>query len=87
MAETPTVVKPGWQTTEFYTMFGANIIGILAISGVFSSVDAPEIIGQFNSLVGGVFGAIGNIMYIWSRVSVKKSQTEAETKFAIANIK
>jgi len=84
MEETP---KPGWQTTEFYTMLGANIIGILAISGVFNTADSAAVIEQFNLLVGGIFGAIGNVMYIWSRVAVKKSKVDAEAKIKIAKIK
>jgi len=86
MEETPVVTKPGWQTTEFYMAIGANVIGLLAISGVFNAADSAAIVEQFNALVGGVFGVIGNVMYIWSRASVKKAKADADAKVEIAKI-
>ena len=65
--------KPGWKTTEFWITGGANIIGLLALGGIFSPENTPAVTENFTQAVGSVFAIIANVSYIWSRTKVKQS--------------
>lgn len=72
-------MKPGYKTTEFWIALGGNVIGLLALSGVFAPGDVEAINANFAQIVGGVVAMITNATYIWSRTKVKAS-APAETE-------
>ena len=61
------VVKPGYQTTEFWMTAAATVVGLAIASGIVpTSGTWPQIVG----LVTGVLGALG---YTVSRTAVKNA--------------
>ena len=61
------VVKPGYQTTEFWMTAAATVVGLAIASGIVpTSGTWPQIVG----LVTGVLGAMG---YTVSRTAVKNA--------------
>jgi hypothetical protein len=69
-------VKPGYKTTEFWMSIGTTIAGILVILGWITpemQQQLPEIIGKAS---GGIIALVSLISYIWSRTSVKNSETK-----------
>jgi len=68
--------KPGWQTSELWITAGANVIALLALGGVFENADMVQVTDNFTQAVGGIFGVIANVVYIWSRTRIKQTPPE-----------
>jgi hypothetical protein len=72
---TPTPVKPGWQTTEFYQTLIVQALAFLTIFGVLSPADATGIGGTLASMVQNSVALIiagGTVIhYITSRAKAK----------------
>lgn len=68
-----TTTKPGVKTSEFWTMIGSNIIGILALTGVIATGQADTVNHAFAEIVGALFAVVSNGAYIVSRGIAKKS--------------
>lgn len=74
-APTPSPVKPGWQTTEFWQTIILQALAFATILGVVSPADASGIGGGIASMVQNVVALIiagGTVVqYISSRTKVK----------------
>jgi len=72
---TPSPVKPGWQTTEFYQTLIVQGLAFLTIFGVISPADAGGLGGTLASMVQNVIALIiagGTVVhYISSRTKAK----------------
>lgn len=82
-------VKPGWQTTEFWTTIFSQIIGIAVILRVVPETDAAVLSDQVVSVVQGVFAIVATVgslwLYVVSRTRVKVA--EADLKIAESDIR
>ena len=77
----PIDIKPGQQTTEFYVMLASMIVFVLK---VFFGTDVDQDI--IVTAITGIVGVAGVVMYIWSRVQLKKQKVEAIKEIQVTAI-
>jgi len=65
-------MKPGWKTTEFWKSIATNIIGLLAVLGVFTPEQSSDLIQAVGELAGAIILAISTGSYAISRGMAKK---------------
>ena len=66
------VVRPGWQTTEFYVTIVASISGILLALGYLDQPSADALVESVKALSGGIITIVSVVAYIWSRKKAKE---------------
>jgi hypothetical protein len=75
-----TVVKPGWQTTEFWMPLISLVVGGLVAYGYVPAKDATSVMGNIAALVVGSITLGGNLVlalhYIRSRTTQKAKLTD-----------
>lgn len=64
---TPTPVKPGWQTTEFWLAAVVEVIGLLLASGVVTLGDESTIA----RVIGAAIAVLAAFGYTVSRTKLK----------------
>ena len=70
-------VKPGWKTTEFWVTVVAQILGIMALSGVITPEASGEMAGAVEQVTGGVMVLISQISYAIARAKAKGDDVQA----------
>jgi len=70
-------MKPGFKTSEFWLTVIAQLLGVLALTGVVT----PEQVTEFNKLavqvIGGCIQLVTLVAYIMGRSKVKTSAVES----------
>ncbi len=67
-------IKAGIKTTEFWTSLIVQILGLLAVFGVFTPQEVSETSNAALQIVGGLMTVISNVGYSISRAKVKSVQ-------------
>jgi hypothetical protein len=69
-------MKPGWQTTEFWTTILGQILALLALTGVISAGDRQPLETALTNMVTAAFTIAGStvivVRYIRSRTELKQ---------------
>lgn len=83
-----TVVKPGWQTTEFWMPLISLVVGGLVAYGYVPAHDAPSVMGYIAALIVGSITLGGNIVlflhYIRSRTTQKAALLQMSVRQPLA---
>jgi len=76
------VIKPGYETTEFWVTLAAtiipNVITLLSIFNVVPSAVASQMSTSVMAIVGGIISLVAAINYLNSRTEVKMRFIEME---------
>jgi hypothetical protein len=72
-------LKSGFLTSEFVTVIGSFIVGILAMKGVIDPSNKDEILKAISDIAGAAIVIYSGVMFIWSRTTLKKSSIENRT--------
>ena len=73
-------MRPMWKTSEFWTGIVGNVVGVLVLTGAFSSAAASEItaaVGQIAAGVGTILTAITLIIAQLRRKAIVAGLREA----------
>lgn len=70
---TEPVVKPGWQTTEFWTKMVPQVLGIFVLMGWVDADAANNMSGGFSDILSGIMIMVPELSYCISRTMVKKN--------------
>ncbi len=69
----PDEIKPGPQTTEFWMTLAANVVGVLALTGIIT----PDEIEPWSQVGGGLLVSIVTLVYTYGRSNVKAQALRA----------
>lgn len=64
-------VKPGWQTSEFWTLVVTSVVNVLAMAGIFTPKESSDLAQIIPVLSGGIGQAIIIAGYAISRSKAK----------------
>jgi hypothetical protein len=67
-------IKPGWKTTEFWTMIVSAFFGILILFGIITNFESNTMLAYVNNISGSLLTISGVISYIWSRGKAKENK-------------
>jgi len=81
-----TYIKPGYKTTEFWTMVVSAFFGILILFGVITNFESNSMLAYINNIAGSLLTISSVISYIWSRGKSKTNESIDYTKL-LADIK
>lgn len=70
-------IKPGYQTTEFWLMGLAQVVGLLSSMGFLDSAQGSDFVNAVKQVVGGVIAIVAFVQYMRSRTSLKVSAVQA----------
>jgi hypothetical protein len=71
-------VKPGYKTTEFWTMIVSAFFGILILFGIITNFESNSMLAYVNNISGSLLTVSSVVSYIWSR---GKSKTNANIDY------
>lgn len=68
-----TYIKPGWKTTEFWTMLCSVFFGILILTGVMTNTESNDMLAYMNNIMGCSVTIVSAASYILSRGKAKQN--------------
>lgn len=74
-----TLVKPGYQTTEFWITITNNIVGIAVALGYLTPVQASDLSNAVLSVVGGLIVIVSTAVYVYGRIRTKTASPSIGT--------
>lgn len=67
-------IKPGYKTTEFWTVIGMWAITLAKVTGYLDPTDVGDVTAHWENIVVSVASGLGSVMYISGRVKVKNGK-------------
>ena len=64
-------IKPGWETTEFWSTLFAQLVGVLLTLGIMSPAAATAATAQASTVGGILLMLVSGVAYVASRTLVK----------------
>jgi len=65
-------IKPGWKTTEFWTMICSAFFGVLILLGIITNFESNTMLAYINNIAGSCVTIISVASYILSRGKAKQ---------------
>ena len=78
--------KPGWKTTEFWTMIISAFFGILILTGIMTNTNSNNMLAYVNNIMGCGVTIVSVASYILSRGKAK-SNTNVDYDKLLEDIK
>ncbi len=69
---TAPLVKPGWQTTEFWISAAMALPGIAVMAGFVPASDEPNLETLLTKIIAGVIASVAAYKYVSARTTLKK---------------
>jgi hypothetical protein len=66
-----TYIKPGWKTTEFWTMVLSAFFGVLIVTGIITNFESNTMLAYINNIMGSGVTIVSVASYILSRGKAK----------------
>jgi hypothetical protein len=73
------IMKPGYQTSEFWVTLGGTIVSLLVMAGFLEPSKSGEIAALVTQAIGGIVALGSIISYVLSRTELKKTMTLGDT--------
>jgi len=73
MSDNNNYTKPGWKTTEFWTMICSAFFGILILCGVMTNEESNTMFAFVNNIAGSLVTVASVVSYILSRGKAKQN--------------
>ncbi len=70
--------KPGWKTTEFWTMICSAFFGLLILFGVITNFESNTMLAYINNIMGSGLTIVSTASYILSRGKSKQKNVNYE---------
>jgi hypothetical protein len=75
------IMKPGWQTSEFYIALAGQLLAILVLLGIVPAADRATLEGAISRAVEAVAAFAASTLGVWQYI---RSRTTVKTEAAIA---
>ena len=70
-----TYIKPGYKTTEFWTMIISAFFGILIVTGIITNFESNTMLAYINNIMGSGVTIVSVASYILSRGKAKSNNS------------
>ncbi len=67
--------KPGYKTTEFWTMIISAFFGILIVTGIITNFESNTMLAYINNIMGSGVTIVSVASYILSRGKAKSNES------------
>ena len=73
MSDNNNYTKPGWKTTEFWTMIVSAFFGLLILFGIITNFESNSMLAYINNIAGSLMTVASVVSYILSRGKAKQN--------------